>query len=159
MSSQELAHQQQPLISSDAPLPSSPTPASTAHVQAQSNSAVVGVSQELKPGSATNSRVTALRAKQTALQSKLADLQTQRAAYIDKATLPSGLAMPEDWTEEQRAKQALATANGVIKEHISALHRYNEIKDIGLGLMGLVAERRGVRQKIVMEEFGIGDRD
>ncbi|KAF2212133.1 hypothetical protein CERZMDRAFT_42449 [Cercospora zeae-maydis SCOH1-5] len=67
--------------------------------------------------------------------------------------------MPEDWTEEQRAKQALATANAAIKKHISALHRYNEIKDIGLGLMGLVAERRGVRQKVVMEEFGIGDKD
>ncbi|PPJ54677.1 hypothetical protein CBER1_06000 [Cercospora berteroae] len=160
MSSQELPSQQQPaLISSDAPLPSSPTPASTGQAQAQSNSAVPATSQEPKPAQAPNSRVPALQAKQAALQSKLADLQAQRTAYIEKATLPSGLAMPEDWNEEERAKQALATANGVIKEHITALHRYNETKDIGLGLMGLVAEGRGVRQKIVMEEFGIGEKD
>lgn len=47
----------------------------------------------------------------------------------------------------------------MIKEHIQLLHRYNEIKDIGQGLMGLIAEKRGCRIKDVMEEFGVDEKD
>ncbi|KAK1081013.1 swi5-like zinc finger protein, partial [Friedmanniomyces endolithicus] len=53
--------------------------------------------------------------------------------------------MPTEWSEEQRERQALSSANAVIKEHIGLLHRYNEIKDIGQGLMGMLADQRGVR--------------
>ncbi|KAI5364699.1 putative DNA repair protein, Swi5 [Septoria linicola] len=154
MSSQELPSQQQQQLppSSDAPLPSSPTPAKAPNASSESN---MTAEQQPEP----NPRLAALAAKHANLQAKLADLQAQRTAYIDAATLPSGLAMPEEWSEEQKSKQALATANGVIKEHILLLHDYNEIKDIGLGLMGLVADKRGVRQKVIMEDFGITDKD
>ncbi|EAL91986.1 conserved hypothetical protein [Aspergillus fumigatus A1163] len=46
-----------------------------------------------------------------------------------------------------------------VKRHIRLLHEYNEIKDIGQGLMGLIADARGVRQVDVQREFGVGDRD
>jgi hypothetical protein len=43
-----------------------------------------------------------------------------------------------------------------VKKHIQLLHRYNEIRDIGTGLMGIIAENRGVRVKDMYEEFGVG---
>jgi DNA repair protein Swi5/Sae3 len=46
-----------------------------------------------------------------------------------------------------------------VKRHIRLLHDYNEIKDIGQGLMGLIADARGMRQVDVQREFGVGDRD
>ena len=67
--------------------------------------------------------------------------------------------MPDTWSDDEKAKAALASANAVIKEHIQLLHRYNEIKDIGQGLMGLIADKRGARIKEIMEDYGIGDKD
>lgn len=46
-----------------------------------------------------------------------------------------------------------------VQRHIRLLHEYNEIKDVGQGLMGLIADARGVRQVEVQREFGVGDRD
>ena len=67
--------------------------------------------------------------------------------------------MPETWSDDEKAKSALSSANVTIKDHISLLHKYNEIKDIGQGLMGLIAESRGVRNAAVMEDYGIGEKD
>lgn len=106
-----------------------------------------------------NPRLIALQNKHAALTTKLADLQAERAGLISQAKLPSGLAMPDTWAEDERSKHALSGANAVIKDHIRLLHEYNEIKDIGQGLMGLVAEGRGVRVKAVMEDFGMGEKD
>ena len=49
----------------------------------------------------------------------------------------------------------------VIKEHIARLHAYNEIKDGAQGLMGLVADARGVRVAELYEggEFGVAEKD
>jgi hypothetical protein len=49
----------------------------------------------------------------------------------------------------------------VIKEHIARLHAYNEVKDIALGLMGMVADARGVRVAELYEggEFGVAEKD
>jgi hypothetical protein len=106
-----------------------------------------------------NPRLQALQQKKANLESTLSTLQAQKAALVTSTTLPSGLAMPESWTEEEKTKSALATANATIKEHISLLHKYNEIKDIAQGLMGLIAESRGVRVKVVMEEYEMGEGD
>ena len=46
-----------------------------------------------------------------------------------------------------------------MKRHIGLLHAYNEIKDVGQGLMGLIADSRGVRVREVMEEMGVGEKD
>ncbi|PTU24687.1 hypothetical protein P175DRAFT_0553968 [Aspergillus ochraceoroseus IBT 24754] len=50
-------------------------------------------------------------------------------------------------------------ASETVTRHIRLLHQYNEIKDIGQGLMGLMAEARGVRQAEIQQEFGVGCRD
>ncbi|ODH51584.1 hypothetical protein GX48_02253 [Paracoccidioides brasiliensis] len=47
----------------------------------------------------------------------------------------------------------------IVQRHIRLLHEYNEIKDIGLGLIGLVAEARGVRHVDALQSFGVGEKD
>ncbi|KAE8382087.1 Swi5-domain-containing protein [Aspergillus bertholletiae] len=49
--------------------------------------------------------------------------------------------------------------SAIVRQHIRLLHKYNEIKDIGQGLVGLIADARGVRQVEVQREYGVGDRD
>ena len=55
----------------------------------------------------------------------------------------------------------LQDAKGMIKQHIQRLHSYNEIKDVAQGLMGMIAESRGVRIKELYEslEFGVSESD
>lgn len=108
---------------------------------------------------ARNPRLEALAAKKANLEATLASLQAQRSALVAEAKLPSGLNMPETWSEDEKTKSALMTANAAIKDHIALLHKYNEIKDIGQGLMGLIADQRGVRVAKVMDEFGMGEKD
>lgn len=46
-----------------------------------------------------------------------------------------------------------------IAHHIKLLHDYNAIRDIGTGLFGIIAERRGVRVREVFEEYGLSEGD
>jgi hypothetical protein len=50
-----------------------------------------------------------------------------------------------------------ADAQEIVQRHIKLLHQYNELKDIAMGLFGMIAERRGVRVKDIYEEFGVGE--
>ena len=50
-------------------------------------------------------------------------------------------------------------AGQTVQAHIKRLHRYNEIRDVGTGLFGLIAERRGVRVRDVFGDFGVGEDD
>ncbi|KAJ5193815.1 DNA repair protein Swi5 [Penicillium cf. griseofulvum] len=43
--------------------------------------------------------------------------------------------------------------------YVELLHEYNDIKDVGQGLMGIIAEARGVRQVEVEKEFGVAEED
>ena len=133
--------------SSDTLMPSSPAPMKAAE------------ETSTEPAPPPNLRLAALAVKRANLDTKLSDLQARRSALVEEAKLPSGLGMPADWSEEQKTKQALTSANEVIKEHIKLLHKYNEIKDIGQGLMGLIADKRGVRIANVMEDFEMGEKD
>jgi Swi5 len=55
--------------------------------------------------------------------------------------------------------ELLTKAQSTIKDHIKLLHRYNETRDIGVGLIGMVAESRKVRVRDCQEEFGVGEGD
>jgi hypothetical protein len=50
-------------------------------------------------------------------------------------------------------------ARETVKTHIRLLHEYNEIRDVGQGLMGMVADNRGVRVVEVYKEFGVAGAD
>ncbi|KFZ18549.1 hypothetical protein V502_04044 [Pseudogymnoascus sp. VKM F-4520 (FW-2644)] len=63
--------------------------------------------------------------------------------------------------EDARGKLKNPDAAATVKAHIKRLHAYNEIRDVGQGLIGLIAEQRGVRIGECYEsgEFGVGAKD
>ncbi|KAF2425822.1 hypothetical protein EJ08DRAFT_594140, partial [Tothia fuscella] len=52
-------------------------------------------------------------------------------------------------------EKIMIEAKKVIKEHIGRLHTYNEMRDVGQGLIGMIADQRGVRIVDCQEEFGV----
>jgi hypothetical protein len=52
-------------------------------------------------------------------------------------------------------------ARNAVQEHIKLLQRYNDLKDTGQQLIGIVAENRGVPVASLYrtEEFGVGPED
>jgi len=80
--------------------------------------------------------MTTLQASISKLESQIADTEAQLSETRSR------LKSPDDVSD-------------TVKNHIRSLHSYNEIKDVGQGLMGLIAEARGVRYVDVQREFGI----
>jgi hypothetical protein len=110
-------------------------------------------------------RLSALQTKKSTLEQTLQPLKAERAHLATQAKLPSGLPLPTTTpsgaalTDDELLASALKSSAVVIKSHIALLHKYNEIKDIGQGLMGLIADKRDCRVVSVMEEFGVGEGD
>lgn len=46
-------------------------------------------------------------------------------------------------------------ASTTVQTHIRLLHTYNESRDIATGLMGIIADNRGVRVRDIYEEYGV----
>jgi hypothetical protein len=99
----------------------------------------------------------------------LAELRAQKSAMLASlATLPAIQVLMEeharatnasDNDDEPTEADIMLAANKIVKDHIKLLHEYNELKDVGQGLMGLIADQRGVRIVEVNEEFGIEEGD
>lgn len=100
----------------------------------------------------------------------LAELKTQKAALLASlGALPAIQVLMEETassdaeagngTDEPTEADIMSAANKIVKDHIKLLHEYNELKDVGQGLMGLIADQRGVRIVEVQEEFGIDAND
>ncbi|TGO83673.1 hypothetical protein BPOR_0609g00030 [Botrytis porri] len=83
---------------------------------------------------------------------KLTSIQTRNANL--KAEIAQKREKIQEITEglEKPAKQT-------VKRHIKLLHDYNDIKDVGQGLLGMIADNRGVRVGELYEEFGVGIAD
>ena len=60
---------------------------------------------------------------------------------------------------EVESKLRHKPASTTVDTQIKLLHDYNEIRDLGQGLMGIVASNRGVRVKDVYEELGVNEKD
>ncbi|KAK6362157.1 hypothetical protein TWF730_005854 [Orbilia blumenaviensis] len=50
-------------------------------------------------------------------------------------------------------------SKATIQQHIKLLHDFNEIRDVGLHLIGMIADERGVGLKQVLGEFGVTEKD
>lgn len=97
-----------------------------------------------------------LKAQKAALLASLATLPAIQVLMEEKAS--SGADM-SDGDDEPTEADITAAANKIVKDHIKLLHEYNELKDVGQGLMGLIADQRGVRIVEVQDEFGIDAKD
>lgn len=49
--------------------------------------------------------------------------------------------------------------NTTVRRHIHLLHEYNDIKDVALGLLNMIAEDRRVRLIEVHKDYGVGADD
>ncbi|KAF4815950.1 DNA repair protein SWI5-like protein [Colletotrichum siamense] len=63
--------------------------------------------------------------------------------------------------EATKKDKEFEEASAVVARHVKLLREYNEIKDVGQQLMGLVAENRGATVGSLYEtgEFGVGPKD
>ncbi|KAI9799709.1 MAG: hypothetical protein M1825_004444 [Sarcosagium campestre] len=61
--------------------------------------------------------------------------------------------------KEKNSKVPTDVAMLANKRSIARLRAYNDIRDVGTGLLGMVAEQRGVRIGDVFDEFGVGRTD
>ncbi|TGO68857.1 hypothetical protein BOTNAR_0019g00460 [Botryotinia narcissicola] len=102
------------------------------------------------PNTPSSQRQDAFLAEIKAL--KLTSIQTRNANL--KAEIAQKQEKIQEITEglEKPAKQT-------VKRHIRLLHNYNDIKDVGQGLLGMIADNRGVRVGELYEEFGVGIAD
>ena len=120
--------------------------------------------KSLKSGPSTT--ITDMTAQRAALLNSFASipsisslLQTQNQPTASTLTHTDSGASTSAISSSPPDTAVLGVARNIIAQHIKLLHTYNEIKDIGQGLMGLIADARGVRIVEVQEEFGIGVKD
>jgi hypothetical protein len=136
---------------------SSPITEMTAHAQPHTGAQRLP-SPTPAPPSKTPQEITLdeLRAQKAALLASLGALPAIQVLMEENAL---SSAEPGDTNDEPTESDIFAAANKIVKEHIKLLHEYNELKDVGQGLMGLIADQRGVRIVEVQEEFGIDAQD
>ena len=94
-----------------------------------------------------------LPAVMKALQSR--SDKTAKAEDSSQAQSPDSTHLVVDQNEEALLDEAKA----ILKRHITLLHSYNEMKDVGTGLIGMIAESRGERIRDIQDEFGISKDD
>ncbi|OJD31606.1 uncharacterized protein BKCO1_4600043 [Diplodia corticola] len=113
------------------------------------------------------------QARTAALQATLADLTARRNDVVKEfAAVPSvaeklplsctaaansAASSAPDTDAEKDA--AVRVAKAIIQQQIRRLNDYNEMRDVGQELMGIIAESRGVRIKEIQDEFGISTND
>ena len=113
-----------------------------------------------RSSTAKDAQLSALHARQTALETTISELLSQRSSLVNSVSPASAFQNSDpEHPDTARTKVALDDANSKIKSHITQLQHYNDIKDIGTQLMGLIAEKRGCRIAEVQEEFGINPED
>ncbi|RYN17692.1 hypothetical protein AA0112_g11933 [Alternaria arborescens] len=93
-----------------------------------------------------------MRAQKAALLASLGALPAIQVLIEEHALSDAEL---DDANDVPTKTDIMAAANKIVREHIKLLHEYNELKDMGQGLMGLIADQRGARIVEVQEEFGI----
>ncbi|KZZ94126.1 DNA repair protein Swi5/Sae3 [Ascosphaera apis ARSEF 7405] len=96
---------------------------------------------------------------------KLPELSKEEKAIEKIDRLSSELSSVEAQMVEARqelstlSEEAAKDPTAIVNRHIRLLHEYNEIKDVGQGLLGLIAESRGVRYVDVQKEFEVAEKD
>ncbi|MCJ1349736.1 hypothetical protein MMC31_007977 [Peltigera leucophlebia] len=89
-----------------------------------------------KASSVEAQKIASLEARIVALEGQIADIKAQEAEISAKLKFSH-------------------PASTTVQTHISLLHTYNEIRDIASGLMGIIADNRGVRARDIYEEYGV----
>ncbi|KAI4190498.1 MAG: hypothetical protein L6R41_000733 [Letrouitia leprolyta] len=84
--------------------------------------------------------------KITTLEAKIATLKVQ----IDDTRAK---------LQHDAAKLIHPDATKTVQNHIRLLREYNDIRDIGTSLMGIIADNRRVQMKCIYKEFDVDQKD
>ena len=117
---------------------------------------VSAIAQKSTAKSSQENTLTELKAQRSALLASLAALPKIKDLIAEQYSTDEA---SETSNNEPTDATVTAAAGKLVKRHIKLLHEYNEIKDVGQGLMGLIADQRGVRIVEVQEEFGLESND
>ncbi|KAK5459871.1 hypothetical protein LTS15_004000 [Exophiala xenobiotica] len=90
--------------------------------------------------------------------SQLPSFSTQQQSTTSPA-LASSLNADTSLGLSDEEQAALRYANHVFARHISLLKEYNDIKDVAMGMLSILAEKKGCRLAEVMEEYGVNEDD
>ncbi|KAF9733678.1 hypothetical protein PMIN06_006519 [Paraphaeosphaeria minitans] len=125
----------------------------------QSSSSAVSIAEDSQSTLARSPQevtMAEMKAKRAALIASLAHLPAIQDILADTRSSGVSSSMPD---AEPTESEIMAAAHQINKKHIRLLHEYNELKDVGQGLMGLIADQRGVRIVEVQGDFGIDAKD
>ncbi|KAL9136603.1 MAG: hypothetical protein Q9175_002195 [Cornicularia normoerica] len=88
-------------------------------------------------------------------------LEAQKIAALNAkiALLENQIRETEEKRREVDGQLKTNDPQATVKAHIKLLHNYNEIRDVGQGLMGIIADSRGVRVRDVYHDFDVGEGD
>jgi len=101
-----------------------------------------------------------LLARKQFLQDQISSLTSERNTLVTKALNPRlQVSDSAESPTQAQVDQALDKANVDIKTRVRQLQEYNDVKDIGTQLMGLIAENKGVRIAEVQRDFGVEGSD
>jgi hypothetical protein len=108
--------------------------------------------------STLESEIAATEANLAATLSRLSASQASSSLPLAavRSTADEGDQSPPSLDDRQ---QLLNDAQGIFDRHIVLLKKYNEIKDVAMGMLSLIAEREGKRLAEVMQERGLGGDD
>lgn len=106
------------------------------------------------PANAGDDLTTRLHVKIEQEQRVLVELRTRRDDLV-KHHLRFNDQSEARTIDERQVSQAIAESKEVIKQRIDLLQRYNEIKDIGTALIGMIAEAKQQRMADAMTDFGL----
>ncbi|KAI4115605.1 MAG: hypothetical protein LQ345_003839 [Seirophora villosa] len=61
--------------------------------------------------------------------------------------------------DQAAAKLKNSDASQTVQNHIRLLRDYNDMRDVGTSLMGIIAESRPVQMKKVYEDYDVNEKD
>lgn len=108
---------------------------------------------------------TTIASTRSDLNATLSKLQTHQPAESDPlpatssprytSTLQSSVPLNLDAERIQILHQAQCTLDA----HVKMLSKYNAVKDVGMTMLGILAEQKGVTIRAIMEERGVSEDD
>ena len=128
----------------------------------------------LEKGPSPSPRNLELQRKITQLGSTIEHTELQMAEALSKLSTLSSFQEQSSTTSPSRApsthsnamadlsldqQRTLALAQNTLDRHIEQLGKYNQLKDIAMGMLGIIAEREGKTLREVMQARDVEDDD
>lgn len=163
------AHQESTVVPNDSPTMRSDTasPSPEAGSRQSTRRRPLGSVSATRDPAYLRSRIaqltTTARSTQSDLDAALSKLQSllppQSIPPPDKPSpLSTSTSKPPAINLDAAQMQTLSQAQHILDDHVKMLSKYNAVKDVGMTMLGILAEQRGVTMRAIMEDRGI-DKD